>query len=173
MEAIYATDSEHGLAKDDIIPWKSKKDINFFLNKTLYNVVLMGRKTFFSIPTKHRPLRNRLNIVLTNNKDIQHTHLDNTIFTNDFNIYNTILTNKTLYNIKYPYLQLNFKIFVIGGKHIYEQFIPLCNKIWVTIIKHNYNCNLFFYYNFSNNFNKNIIDDDNELTIIEYTNNLI
>jgi dihydrofolate reductase len=34
MEAIYAIDSKNGLAKNGVIPWKSKKDMLFFMNKT-------------------------------------------------------------------------------------------------------------------------------------------
>ena len=50
MEAIYAIDSKNGLSKDGIIPWNSKKDLKFFYDKTRYNVVFMGRKTYFSLP---------------------------------------------------------------------------------------------------------------------------
>lgn len=34
MESIYAIDSRNGLAKNGVIPWKSKKDMSFFMNKT-------------------------------------------------------------------------------------------------------------------------------------------
>ena len=39
MEAIYAIDLKNGLSKGGIIPWKSKKDLKFFANKTKNNVV--------------------------------------------------------------------------------------------------------------------------------------
>ena len=68
MEAILATDMSGGLSKDDLIPWKSKKDMQFFYQKTKNNIVIMGRSTYFSLPKNIRPLKNRLNIVLT--KDI-------------------------------------------------------------------------------------------------------
>lgn len=65
MEAIYAVDLNNGLSKNEIIPWNSKKDLNFFLDKTKHNVVIMGKNTYFSLPC--RPLKNRLNVVLTSN----------------------------------------------------------------------------------------------------------
>ena len=63
MEAIYATDINNGLSKDGVIPWKSKKDMSFFMNKTKNNVVIMGRNTYFSLPDNVRPLKNRLNLL--------------------------------------------------------------------------------------------------------------
>jgi dihydrofolate reductase len=101
MEAIYATDINYGLSKNSIIPWKSKKDMSFFMNKTIYNVVIMGRKTYFSLPEENRPLKNRLNIVLTSNPEQfrynKECMNDKTIFTDDPNIFVTILKNKKNY----------------------------------------------------------------------------
>lgn len=47
MEAILATDMSGGLSKDNLIPWKSKKDMQFFYQKTKNNIVIMGRSTYF------------------------------------------------------------------------------------------------------------------------------
>ena len=172
MEAIYATDINNGLSKDGVIPWKSKKDMNFFMNKTKYNVVIMGRKTFFSLPDNVRPLKNRLNVVLTSNPD-QFEDYKEVIFTDDVNKYKSILNNKSNYREMFPYLNSDFKIFIIGGKNIYEQYIPLCETVWVTRIKKNYSCDLFFHYSLrdSKQFKEpEIIDEDDELTIYKYKN---
>ena len=67
-------------------------------------------------------------------------------------------------------LQENYKIFIIGGKQIYEKFIPLCKYIWITQLKHNYLCDLFINYDYSNNFQKEIIDENEEFIIYKYTN---
>ena len=48
----------------------SDEVLKYFKELTDGNVVIMGSKTFFSIPVKFRPLKNRLNLVLTNNKDL-------------------------------------------------------------------------------------------------------
>jgi dihydrofolate reductase len=172
MEAIYAIDFKNGLSKDGIIPWISKKDLKFFSNKTKTNVVIMGINTYLSIPERIRPLKNRLNIVLTSNPD-KFLELDdgikNVIFTNNDKIYNSILNNREIFQKKYSFLSRDFKIFIIGGKKIYEQFIPLCNKVWVTRIKKNYLCDLEFNYEYSKQFKEpQIIEEDDELEIYLY-----
>jgi dihydrofolate reductase len=176
MEAIYATDINNGLSKDGFIPWKSKKDMNFFMNKTKYNVVIMGRNTFFSLPDNSRPLKNRLNIVLTSNPKQIRNHkegrYDEVIFTDDVNIFDYILKNKKGYKQMFPYLNNDFKIYIIGGRNIYEQFIPLCETVWVTRIKKDYSCDLVFDYPLrdSNQFKEpEIIDEDDELIIYKYS----
>ena len=171
MEAIYAIDLYNGLSKDGSIPWKSKKDLKFFYNKTKNNVVIMGRNTYFSLPDEVKPLKNRLNIVLTNNIDKYNnvdSH-DNLIFTNNDKIYELIINNREKYLERYPFLISDFKIFIIGGKNIYEQFIPLCETIWVTKIKKSFDCDLFLNYDYSKQYKEpEIIDDDEELTIFKY-----
>ena len=173
MEAIYATDVDDGLSKDGLIPWKSKTDMNFFMNKTINNVIIMGRNTYFSIPKERRPLKNRLNIVLTNNTcalENNNCNEQNVIFTNNPNIYISCIVEKERYSNMFQFLDKNYKIFIIGGKNIYEQFIPLCRTIWVTKIKKSYFCDLTYKYNFSDNHIKEIIYDDDELTVLKYTN---
>ena len=170
MESIYAIDSQNGLSKNGIIPWKSKTDMLFFMNKTKNNIVIMGKNTFFSIPKEHRPLKNRLNIVLTSTP---HLHLKeneggNVLFTDNI-MYNDILNNKNKYCEMYEFLDKNFKIFFIGGKTIYDQYIPLCNTIWVTYIKQNYDCDLLMEYDYSKEFTEEIYKEDDELKIVKYT----
>ena len=142
MEAILAIDSKNGLAKNGTIPWKSKKDMTFFKNKTINKIVVMGRKTFESLPG---PLKNRLNVVLTNPRYSE----NNILYTNDVD---SLLKENVIF---------------IGGKTIYEQFIPLCETVWVTRFKKDYDCDLFFDYDFSK-FSSIVHEDDDELTITEY-----
>ena len=69
----------------------------------------------------------------------------------------------------FPYLNCDFKIFIIGGKNIYEQYIPLCETVWVTRIKKDYSCDLIFEYDLSKQFKEpEIFDKDDELTIYKY-----
>lgn len=180
MEAIYAIDLKNGLSKEGMIPWKSKKDMKFFMNKTKNNVVIMGKKTYFSLSEEHRPLKNRLNIVLTSNPELYMfeninsstsyaNKFDNVIFTNNHNINKLILEDREKYCRMYPSLSRDFKIFFIGGKTVYEQFIPLCNKVWVTQIKSDYSCDLFIDYDYSKEFKDVILEEDDELVITEYS----
>lgn len=172
METIYAIDSNNGLSKNGVIPWKSKKDMQFFMNTTKNNVIIMGRNTYFSIPKEHRPLKDRLNIVLTNNPYLYEDNITDKIpnlsFVSDSN-YQDILNHRETYHEIYDFLHKDFKIFFIGGKTIYDQFIPLCDTVWVTRIKQDYDCDLFIDYDYSKQFTSELYDEDDELTIMKYT----
>jgi dihydrofolate reductase len=171
MEIIYANDIKNGLSKNGTIPWKSKTDMSFFVNKTKNNIVIMGKNTFFSIPKEHRPLKNRLNIILTSNPHFYKNNIEdsNILFTNNTDIHKYILQNRNEYYKQYKYLTDDFKIFIIGGKSIYDQFIPLCNTIWVTCIKSDHNCDLFIDYDYSKCFESTLYEDTDELKIVKYT----
>lgn len=173
MEAILAVDINNGLSKNSLIPWKSKKDINFFFNKTKNNVVIMGKNTYFSLPEENRPLKNRLNIVLTNNPnsfllDDTISKYNNVIFTNDDEIYTSILIDREKYLLSYPSLNRDFKIYIIGGKQIYDKYISLCEKVWITQIKKDYSCDLVFEFKYKKQFKEEIYDEDSELKILKY-----
>ena len=170
MEAIYAIDIKNGLSKGGFLPWKSKKDLKFFANKTYNNVVIMGKNTYFSLPQNIRPLKNRLNIVLTSKpEDFLHNETSNLLFTNNQNIHEYIINNRENYMKICSSLSIDFKIFFIGGKTIYEKYIPICEKVWVTQIKKDHSCDLLLNYDFSKQFKEpKIIDDDDELKIILY-----
>lgn len=47
---IVALDNKNGIGKDNKIPWYIKEDLKFFKQKTLNNIVLMGRETYDSLP---------------------------------------------------------------------------------------------------------------------------
>lgn len=169
---ILAKDLKNGISKNNSIPWKSSIDMKHFYNITSGNVVIMGKNTFFSLPAKNRPLKNRLNIVLTKNQE-NYIHLNNKnlIFSNNENIEKHIneLLIETDYSELIPYLNKDFKIIVIGGKQIYEKYISICNKVWLTIIKKDYDCDLFFDYDFDLDFNKNVYYEDKNTIIYECT----
>ena len=167
---IVAVDNKFGIGKDGSIPWFIREELKYFKNLTNENIVIMGSKTFFSIPVKFRPLKNRLNLVLTNNKDLlknDHEYKNliffnfkssNNIFKienkndsfqnlNKLNIIFSLIRNNEIYSKK--------EIFIIGGQKIYEMFIELFNtdlyyndlqfkKIYLTYIEKDYKCDTFF-----------------------------
>jgi len=175
MEAILATDMSGGLSKEGKIPWKSQKDMRFFYQTTKNNIVIMGRNTYFSLPENIRPLKNRLNIVLT--KDPykymnDYKNIPELIFTDDDNIHLYIQKYREklheLYNKCGVPLNADFKIFFIGGKQIYEKYIPLCETVWHTTIKADWSCDLFFNYDYQNQFKDELVLEDDELKIVEW-----
>ena len=151
IEAIVAFDSSKGIAKDGVLPWSIKEDMAFFKEKTIGNIVIMGLNTFLSIPTRFRPLKDRLNIVLTSRYDhyneLYKCSKENVIFTDNQYYYHQILSCPDIYTNKYKYLNNNIdkqlSIFIIGGKQVYTRYLPICSTIWVSQLKNDYSCDLF------------------------------
>lgn len=174
MEAILAMDSNNGLSKEGIIPWNNKKDLHFLYKKTKNNVVIMGKNTYISLPDNLRPLKTRLNIVLTNHPDLflnepdENNERSDVIFTNNMNIHSSILNNREKFCSLYPVLNKNFNIYIIGGKQIYEYFIPLCKSVWITRVKNCYSCDLTFDYDLEKQFKQKSYQEDDDICISKY-----
>ena len=67
IKAILAHDAKYGIGKDNDLPWpKNEADMKWFKAMTLNHTVVMGRKTWDSLPFK--PLPNRHNIIVTSNE---------------------------------------------------------------------------------------------------------
>ena len=83
---LNGNDNVLGIGQAGNLPWKLKKEMKHFANLTTFtkdtekqNAVLMGRKTWESIPFKFKPLKNRYNLVLTSQLDYdmgQHENVD-------------------------------------------------------------------------------------------------
>lgn len=120
---ICAVDKYMGIAKNGTIPWHSPRDLEFFKNITMGHTIIMGKKTWDSLPKK--PLPKRDNIVISRYPDRQHikchTWEDALAYDNDHK-------------------------FVIGGREIYTMAIedPRLLNIYLTYIDHDYDCDLFF-----------------------------
>jgi dihydrofolate reductase len=172
MEAIIAVDMFGGISKNNVIPWNSKKDIRFFYNKTVNNVIIMGKTTFISLPKTNKPLKNRLNVVITNTPHL-YTNTPYLIHTNNTDIFLDIISNKDKYTQLYPYLNKNFALFVIGGKQIYEKYMLNCSIYWITYVKQDYECDLTFNLEiFNKHFNKDtLVYEDNDIKIEKYIKN--
>ena len=175
LEAILAYDLNNGISKNGAIPWKSKKDLKFFYNITKGNIVIMGKNTFLSLPENCRPLKQRVNIVLTKSPQLflnneEYKNKPELIFSDNETIYKEIIDNRQKYNDIFPFLNPNFKIIIIGGKQIYDKYFPLCETVWVTRIKNDHQCDLIIDYDFANQFKeREICEEDDELIITKYT----
>jgi dihydrofolate reductase len=66
---IYARSRNGMIGKEGKLPWRLPEDLAHFKAKTLGAPVIMGRRTWDSIPAKFRPLPGRRNIVITRNAD--------------------------------------------------------------------------------------------------------
>lgn len=117
-----------GIGKDNKLPWHIKEDLINFKNLTENKNVIMGRKTYDSIG---KPLANRNNIILSRGST-----------TIGIDYYNNIvmLNNKDNSSI----LEDNQEYYVIGGAEIYKLFLNYCDKLYITYIDKNYECDTLF-----------------------------
>jgi len=144
---IVAMDSNGGIGKKGRLPWRLKEEIKYFKKITTGHIVLMGRKTWESIPEKFRPLPNRLNVILSRNhtQDLA-MHLKKSGSAENLLAFGSLegaLTGvENLSNSPFR----GKKIFVIGGAKLYSAAIlhPDCQKIYLTQIQAAFNCDAFF-----------------------------
>lgn len=120
MKAIVCTDCYWGIGKDNDLLFHIDEDMKFFSEMTKNNIVVMGRKTFESLPNK-KPLKDRLNIVMTRDYDF---HADGVI---------TVHSDADLRIelAKHP----KDEVFIIGGECIYYEYIDECTDAWVTKVQ--------------------------------------
>lgn len=107
------------------MPWeKNIEDLQYFKEQTEGSIVVMGRKTFESLPFEHG-LPERFNYVLSN------TGIDTGNFLSD----NTTKYRVVDYGKMRKYLKANKKDYwIIGGKSIYEQFMSFVEELHMTVI---------------------------------------
>ncbi len=167
IEAILAHDLNNGIGNGGKLPWKCKKDMDFFKLTTTGHFVLMGSKTFDSLG---KPLPNRVNIVLTRDPakyTEKYKNIKNVIFTSRIHFYEYIQDNLEEFKKVFDFLLPECKMFIIGGSEIFNMYLPICDSIWITTIKRIYECDTFFTYNVAL-YKKLITYDDNELCIANY-----
>ncbi len=146
---IVATDSEGGIARKGKLPWRLSQDMLYFKKLTTPQIVIMGRKTWTSLPEKYKPLPERFNIVLTSSRPEFITPSLSPEKKGDVRVVFSFeealqSVNELKKNPNWSFSEQ--EIFVIGGGQIYTQAIahPLCSKIYLTQIHHNFNCDIFF-----------------------------
>ena len=110
---IAAVDRKGAIGKGGKLPWHYSADMKFFRETTTGHAVVMGRKTWLTIG---KPLKNRLNIVLSRDTDIEPQ--ESLIVFSD--IESVLSFNKSL----------TTDLFVIGGAQIYEAFREHIEK-WI------------------------------------------
>lgn len=147
---IWCEDKDGGIGLNNSIPWYVKEDLDFFKQTTINHTVIMGRKTFESIG---KPLKNRLNIVITKNKSYK---LNNC----SIEVYHNIDTVIEKYK--------NDDVFVIGGREIYFLFNKYADRLLISKLPNSYNCDTFMTnFDFSDFYLANITNKK-EFKVYEY-----
>ena len=157
---VVATDQNNGIGLFDddkyTIPWSNYIDMKFFKDLTSSvinnNAVIMGRNTYFSLPVKK--LSNRLNIVITSNKEL---------ITEQYVLCFSSLDDALDFCTDYD------NIFVIGGSKLYEEALnhSKLDKIYWNIIHNSEReCNIKFPITFQEAKNRFSLDKSYDLNIL-------
>jgi dihydrofolate reductase len=132
---IVATDLDNGIGKDGTMPWHLPEDLHYFKTLTsqpeggLKPTVIMGRKTWFSLPEKFRPLPNRRNVIISSQAPSQ--------FPNDVHVFSSLDSALSA---------SSGSVFVMGGGQLYKEAIkhPYLHTVYRTLIHAHFNCDTFF-----------------------------
>lgn len=114
ISLIVAMGTNRVIGRDNKLPWRMPADMKRFRSLTMGKAILMGRVTYDSIG---RPLDGRHNVVLTRNQDYA-------------------AEGCTVVNSVDEALKAagQGELMVIGGSAIYEQMLPMANRIYLTLI---------------------------------------
>jgi len=151
---VAAMDENRVIGKDGDMPWHYPEDLKHFRKLTTGYPVVMGRKTYFSLPKDYRPLSKRKNIVLTRSDvDVP----DEVSVANSFEEAWHV-AEKTGKD----------KVFVIGGASIYEQSLEIADKMIITEIHGEHDGDTYFPEWDEDNWEEVERDDREELSFVTY-----
>src|SRR5437016_4527320 len=126
MKAIAAMSLNRVIGAGDKIPWHLPEDFKWFKQMTTGHVIVMGRKTFESIG---KPLPNRTTVVLTRSPQ-------------------AILGAQVMADLAELVAAAptfdGRQIFICGGAQIYQQALPLCSDLYLTLVKRELEGDVFF-----------------------------
>lgn len=149
LKAIAAMSLNRVIGNGNQIPWHLPEDFKWFKATTTGHVIVMGRKTFESIG---KPLPNRETIVLSRAGWTQPG-------------------TKTIRDLAdLPALAGERQVFICGGAQIYEQTLPQCSELFLTLVKREVTGDAFFP-KFENQFELiEEVRDTPEFKILRYRN---
>ena len=114
IKAIVHADKEWGIGKNNDMMFSLPKDMKFFRETTLGNMVVMGGNTLRSFPNGN-PLKNRINVVLSR-----------TLSREDCKI------ARSYEELKTAIKEAETDVYVIGGGEVYRELLPYCEEVLVT-----------------------------------------
>ena len=117
---IFASDEQHAIGFKNGLPWKGyPEDMEWFKQNTMGKVVIMGRRTYESLPARFRPLPGRTNVVLTSNTE---SFIDAIVSPSVEAVLERFKDEK--------------EIVIIGGGEVYKSFAPYITKVYQSHIPH-------------------------------------
>ena len=128
IKLICAISKNNVIGNENKLPWSISEDLKRFKDLTSSNWIVMGRKTFDSIG---RPLPNRKNIVLSENKNLKIDSVE--VFNSPKDVIDSYKKNSDQKDL-----------FIIGGTYIYELFFEYCEYLFITYVDKEYLGDAFF-----------------------------
>lgn len=127
INTIVAVSTNGVIGNKGALPsWKLKRDLQNFKKLTTGYPVIMGRKTFESLG---RPLPNRINIVVTENKN--------------FKANDVVVATSPLHAIALTPLETT-EVFFIGGENIFKEALKISNRLYITYVDEEFEGDAFF-----------------------------
>lgn len=126
ISMIYAATSDGLIGRAGKIPWHSSVDMKHFASTTKDSIIVMGRKTWESLPNK---LPGRVHVVLTRGGAEIKEGADHVFSGNDAE---AVLFVKWLAETHYP----GKPVFIIGGSEIYKIFYSHAENIYETVVEY-------------------------------------
>ncbi|WP_027419729.1 dihydrofolate reductase [Crocinitomix catalasitica] len=136
VKLIVAKGENNAIGKDNDLIWHLPADMKFFTETTKGNIVIMGRLNWDSIPLKYRPLSNRINAVITRNKEFSDP---------DAVVFHSVEEAISFYKIQENNPEAK-DIFVIGGGQIFKYSLDenLLDEMFITFINESFDADIFF-----------------------------
>ncbi|MFQ5421044.1 MAG: type 3 dihydrofolate reductase [Anaerolineae bacterium] len=125
---IVAMNRNRVIGRDGRLPWRLPDDMAWFKRQTMGKPVLMGRKTYESIPAKFRPLPGRHNIVLTRQPDYR---------ADGVTVVHTVAAALAAAGAV-------DEVIIGGGAELYRLFLPQTDKIYLTLVDAEVDGDTFF-----------------------------
>ena len=141
------------LGKDNDLLWHIPDDLKRFKTLTSGHPVVMGRKTWESLPEKFRPLPGRMNIVVTRNADYIATGA-------------AVCT--TLEAAFEKGASESSEVFVIGGGELYKESLPMADKLYMTLIHEDKDGDVYFP-EYEHDFTKKVFEEERDFNGLKYT----
>lgn len=130
ITSILHADKKYGIGKNNTLMFSLPLDMAFFKETTLNHVVAMGENTLLSFPHS-KPLKNRTNIVLSQDESHNYEGVVNVHSFNEF------------LNIIKKYSETD-EVFIIGGASIYAQTLPYVDRVLLTKVDFDGEATVFF-----------------------------
>lgn len=125
---IWAMSRNGVIGRGDRLPWRLPKDMRHFMAVTMGKPVIMGRKTYESIPAKFRPLRGRHNIILT--RDRTYEAPGATV------VHSVEEALDAVEEVE--------EIIIGGGANLYAQLLPQTSRLYLTLVEAELEGNAYF-----------------------------